>query len=88
MKHIGILLGVLAGMVAYAPFAAADLEHAPLQPPTYSLTEQPPQEDRVYIPSWADPYGQMPDLGINDDPTPFYPSDIDTGRSPFDTDDF
>jgi hypothetical protein len=30
----------------------------------------------------------MPDLGINDDPTPFYPYDVDTGRSPFDSDDF
>jgi hypothetical protein len=88
MRHIGILLWVLAGMVAYAPFAAADLESVPLQPPTHSLAEQQPPEDRIYIPSWADPYGQLPDLGINDDPTLFDPGDVDTGRSPFDSDDF
>jgi len=88
MRQTGVLLAVVVCMVAYASTAAADLESEPLKPPTHSLSEQPPPEDRIYIPSWADPYGQMPDVGINDDATPFDPSDLNTGRSPLDSDDF
>ncbi len=88
MRQIGFLLSVLVCAVAYAPIAAADYESLPLQRPVYSLTELEPLQDRIYIPSWADPYGQMPDLGINDDSTPFDPGDFDTGRFPLDNDDY
>ncbi len=87
MRQIGVLLAVVVCMVAYAPIAAADLESEPLRTPTHSLAEPPPPEDRLYIPAWADPYGQMPDLGINDGSTLFDPGDVDMGRSPLDNGD-
>jgi hypothetical protein len=41
-----------------------------------------------YRPAWANPYADPPEIGINDDPTPFYPSDVDSGGSLFDNDNF
>ncbi len=79
---------MLVAMVAHAPIAAADLESRPLQRPTYSLSELQPPGDRVYIPSWANLYGRMPDFGINDDVTPFDDGDVNSGRSPLDSGDF
>jgi hypothetical protein len=71
--------------VVYAPFAAADLERPHLRRPTHSLTELPPPQDRFYLSSWADAYGQMPELGIGDDTSPFGPDNVDS-RSPPDAD--
>jgi hypothetical protein len=83
MRRIGILLSLVC-TVAYAPIAAADLESAPLRPPTYSLSELPRPEGSLYISPWADRYGQMPDLGVNDESTPIYP--FDSGANPLDPD--
>jgi hypothetical protein len=88
MRRISGLLPVLVGMVVHAPIVAADLESRPLQPPNYSLTELQPPENRDYIPSWANLYGRMPDLGINDDTNPFDDGDVNSGRSPLDSDDY
>ena len=35
-----------------------------------------------YRPDWANPYAEPEDLGVNDDPTPFNPADVDSGPSP------
>jgi len=88
MRQIGVLFSVLVCMVVYAPIATADLESLPLRRPTHSLAEQQPPENRLYTPSWADRFGRMPDLGVNDDATQFDFGDEDSGRSPLDSDDF
>jgi len=86
MRQIGVLLSVLMWMVAYAPIAAADLESAPVRPPAQSLSEPPRPEGSLYISPWADRYGQLPDLGVNDESTPTYP--FDSGANPIDPDGF
>lgn len=35
-----------------------------------------------YRPAWANPYAEPEELGVNDDPTPFDPADVDSGPSP------
>lgn len=37
----------------------------------------PAENDRGYRPRWADPYAKPPQPGIENDPTPFDPSDVD-----------
>ena len=41
-----------------------------------------------YRPAWANPYAQPQDLGVNDDPTPFDPADVDSGPDPLDPHNF
>lgn len=41
-----------------------------------------------YRPAWANPYAQPDELGVNDDPTPFDPADVDSGPSPLEPDAF
>jgi len=77
MRQIGALFSVLVCMVAHASSAAADLQNAPLRPPESSLSELPTPDGRPYIPSWANLYGRMPDLRINDETKPIYPFDIE-----------
>jgi hypothetical protein len=77
MRQIGALFSVLVCMVAHAPGAAADLQDEPLRRPESSLSELPTPDGRPYIPSWANLYGRMPDLGINDETQPVYPFDIE-----------
>ncbi len=86
MRQIGVLLSVLVCMVAHPPIAAADLESAPLRPPMRSLSDLPRPEGSLYISPWADRFGQMPDLGVNDESAPTYP--FDSGANPFDPDGF
>jgi hypothetical protein len=87
---LGVFLTVLAILVtAQAPFAAAarerDRERAlPLDDPR-SLAS-PDYEG--YRPAWANPYAEPGEIGVNDDPTPFYPSDVDSGPSPLEPDAF
>ena len=41
-----------------------------------------------YRPAWANPYAEPEELGVNDDPTPFNPADVDSGPNPLDPDAF
>ncbi len=92
MRKLGVFLTVLAIVVTVqAPFAAADRRHViereralPLNDPR-SLASP---NYRGYRPDWANPYAEPRALGINDDPTPFYPSDVDSGPNPLDPDAF
>lgn len=38
----------------------------------------PPEKEPGYVPRWADPNAKPPEPGIENDPTPFDPSDVDT----------
>jgi len=88
MQKLGVLLALMAVMmVAHAPIAAAAREPWQL-PPREDSTSLASPDFEGYRPAWADPYAGMPDLGVNEDPTPFDPGDVDTGRSPLDSDDF
>ncbi len=90
MQKLGLLLAVVTmAVTAQVPFAAAAHERAreralPLDDPR-SLAS-PNYEG--YRPAWANPYAEPGEIGVNDDPTPFYPSDVDSGPSPLDPDAF
>jgi hypothetical protein len=90
MRKIGVFVVVLAIIVsAHAPIAAAARERGrdqniPLNDPR-SLAS-PDYEG--YRPAWANPYAEPDEIGVNDDPTPFYPSDVDSGPNPLDPDGF
>jgi len=89
MQKLGILLSVLAILVtAQAPFAAARERGG-----GRSLSLDDPRSlaspnYEGYRPAWANPYADPPEIGVNDDPTPFDPSDVDSGPSPLDPDAF
>jgi hypothetical protein len=92
MQKLGVLLVALAIVVtAQAPSAANARDYGrererslPLDDPR-SLAS-PDYEG--YRPAWANPYAEPGEIGVNDDPTPFYPSDVDSGPSPLDPDAF
>ena len=42
-----------------------------------SRTAPPPESDEGYRPRWADPDAKPPEPGIENDPTPFNPADVD-----------
>jgi hypothetical protein len=91
MHKLGVFVTVVAILVtAQAPFAAAnergrDRERAlPLDDPR-SLASP---DYQGYRPAWANPYAEPGELGVNDDPTPFDPSDVDSGPNPLDPDAF
>jgi len=88
MHRFGVLFCVLATIAtAYAPGALAAREgrQVPAQEDSNSLAS-PDYEG--YRPAWANPYAEPPEVGINDDPTPFDPADVDSGPSPLDPDAF
>jgi hypothetical protein len=90
MRKFGVFLAVVAIMVtAQAPFAEAGREREreralPLDDPR-SLASP---DYQGYRPAWANPYAEPGEIGVNDDPTPFYPSDVDSGPNPLDPDAF
>jgi len=88
MRNLGVLLAVLPILiVAHAPLAAASREGEPYQIENDSQSLASP-DYQGYRPAWANPYAEPGDVGVNDDPTPFYPSDVDSGPSPLDPDPF
>lgn len=90
MRKFGVFLAVVAIVVTVqAPFAEAGRERGreralPLNDPR-SLASPNYQG---YRPAWANPYAEPGEIGVNDDPTPFYPSDVDSGPNPLDPDAF
>jgi hypothetical protein len=88
MQKLGILLGVALTLVmAHAPLAAASREREQI-PPREDPTSLASPDYEGYRPAWANPYAEPPEMGVNDDPTPFYPSDVDSGPDPLDPDAF
>lgn len=90
MRTFAALLSAVATlMVVHAQAAAAGREREPFpvaeeDDPT-SLAS--PDYDG-YRPAWANPYAEPPEIGVNDDPTPFDPGDVDSGPSPLDPDEY
>jgi hypothetical protein len=88
MNKIGVLSLLLAAAVTLAPLGAAAKE----------FRDDPREDDESmslaspnypgYRPAWANPYAEPEELGVNDDPTPFDPADVDSGPSPLDPDAF
>lgn len=79
----GVTVLSLAQMSAAA--ARGDDERLPPQDDETSLASP---NYRGYRPAWANPYAEPNMLGVNDDPTPFDPSDVDSGPDPLDPDGF
>lgn len=88
MTKTGVLCVLLAAAVAFAPLGASARE---------SRGDPREDEDSMslaspnypgYRPAWANPYAEPEELGVNDDPTPFDPADVDSGPSPLDPDAF
>jgi hypothetical protein len=92
MRKLGFLLAIVGILATVpAPFAEAARRRGdgrqralPLNDPR-SLASP---NYRGYRPDWANPYAEPRAPGINDDPTPFDPSDVDSGPNPLDPDAF
>lgn len=78
----------LAVAVAAVTMAQVAPAWANREPEPFPAQEDPNSlaapDYRGYRPAWADPYAEPSGLGINDDPTPFDPSDVEGGPSPLD----
>ncbi len=89
MQKLGFFLAAMAILVtAHAPPAAAAREHE-LRAQRYDDPNSLASPDyEGYRPAWANPYAEPGDVGVNDDPTPFDPADVDSGPNPLDPDAF
>lgn len=86
MRRAGTLIFVAVCMSAICvqPAAAAEPTIQTVTPQQGQANPPPPDEgDQDYKPPWADPDAKPPEPGIDDDPTPFNPSDVD-GKSVLD----
>jgi hypothetical protein len=94
MHKFGVFLVALAiAATVEAPFALAARERVHARDRDRGLSLNDPRSlaspnYRGYRPAWANPYAEPEELGVNDDPTPFYPSDVDSGPNPLDPDAF
>jgi hypothetical protein len=88
MSKTDVLFTVVASLIVLAPLAATARESTPTQSEEEDTTSLASPDYQGYRPAWANPYADPPEIGINDDPTPFYPSDVDSGGSLFDNDNF
>lgn len=86
-KFCVLVAGIAVFAVAQTTLAAARGEGERLPPQDDSSSLASPNY-RGYRPAWANPYAEPDMLGVNDDPTPFYPSDVDSGPSPLDPDEY
>lgn len=79
MKQAGLLVLGVAFSVPLFPLAAA--AGAATDDGTSIEVEKPAalpvEKETGYRPRWADPYAKPPEPGIENDPTPFDPSDVD-----------
>jgi len=88
MRKLGVFLTLLAILVTTS---AAARERHRVRERHLSLDDPRSLASpnyRGYRPDWANPYAQPRLPGVNDDPTPFYPSDVDSGPNPLDPDAF
>jgi len=85
MRRAGILVifAACTAVICALPVAAESTGEV-VVPQQVGPNPPPPEEsDQGYRPPWADPYAKPPEPGIEGDPTPFNPSDVD-GKSIFD----
>ena len=80
MQRLGPLALVAALFAAFPSAFAQEGEatNAEIEAPA----AQQPEPSEGYRPPWADPYAKPPMPGIENDPTPFNPADVDSGPSP------
>jgi hypothetical protein len=92
MRKFGVFLAVVAiAVTVQAPFAEAARKRGHVRERALPLNDPRSLASpnyRGYRPDWANPYAEPRALGVNDDPTPFNPSDVDSGPNPLDPDAF
>lgn len=84
MKSLTVVVSVLFAVAVVVPAVA---QSELLKIPDESEIETAPEEEGVR-PDWADPEAQPPDVGVNDDPTPFDPAKPGSNPSPLEPDAF
>ncbi len=84
LSAMAVLVAVQASFTAEARDGVRQERRLPLNDPR-SLASP---DYQGYRPDWANPYAQPRELGVNDDPTPFNPADVDSGPNPLDPDAF
>ena len=79
MMHWGCRVIAIAGLMALLPASAAISaeDGTPLEVERPAAVPQP-EPDAGYRPPWADPNAKPPMPGIENDPTPFNPADVDS----------
>lgn len=88
MRKFSVLVaGIALFTIANMSLASARGDEEQLPPEDDSSSLASPNY-RGYRPAWANPYAEPDMLGVNDDPTPFDPSDVDSGPDPLDPDAF
>lgn len=80
-NKLSVFACMLAVLVLAAPLSAdaRDGHRERIKDDPHSLAS-PNYEG--YRPDWANPYAEPEEPGVNDDPTPFNPADVDSGPSP------
>jgi hypothetical protein len=73
MKPVGLFALTMASLLPFYPIAAAAGAGTSIEKPTVA----PAEPETGYRPRWADPNAKPPEPGIENDPTPFDPADVD-----------
>lgn len=76
MMQAGFRVIAVACLTALFPLAAAAGDGQDHSIEIEKRTTAPEQGEKGYRPAWADPYAKPPQPGIENDPTPFDPSDM------------
>jgi hypothetical protein len=84
MKKTAALSLLLAATTMLAPLGASARETSEIPGEEDDVTSLASPGYEGYRPAWANPYAEPEDLGINNDPTPFDPAEVDGGPSPLD----
>jgi hypothetical protein len=82
MRRVAVPALLAALLLTTVPLAAQEGgTGAEIEAPAGSPAGAEPAQ-QGYRPPWADPYAEPPMPGIENDPTPFDPADVDSGPSP------
>jgi hypothetical protein len=77
MKPVGLIALTMAFLLPFYPITAAagagTGEGTSIEKPAVA----PAEPETGYRPRWADPNAKPPEPGIENDPTPFNPADVD-----------
>ncbi|MFA5898396.1 MAG: hypothetical protein WC829_04705 [Hyphomicrobium sp.] len=68
------IAGLMALLPTFAVAGAGEGTNLEIERPA----TPPPEADTGYRPPWANPNAKPPQPGIENDPTPFNPSDVDS----------
>ena len=79
MKSAGLVALTVASLLPFYPFTAAAGAGAAGGPrmAVENPAAAPAEPEAGYRPRWADPNAKPPQPGIENDPTPFDPADVD-----------